>query len=333
MKSIGMIGCGEIAKLHAACIAETDGLQLKKVFDIEPGAARQFAEKTGSVCCQSVEDILGDWMIDAVYICTRHDTHADLIVAGLDAGKDVFCEKPMAMNLHECEAIKNALDRSGRKLMIGYNMRFAPMTVAFKQLLRQKNFRPDICQAVMATAPFFTSWAGLARQGGGALVCLGSHVFDLLRFLLEDEFSDVLCFQKRIRLQRPYLNNYVRIWAQTEKSTEVEISLHDQAAAGYSFSPCDRVVGLQMHGTGATAELFPYAGYSFYEREAKTISQQAVEKQTRAWGYVAENEAFLKVMEGALCAYPDFFDGLADVKMIELAQQSSDTKQWRKREG
>ena len=48
---------------------------------------------------------------------------------------------------------------------------------------------------------------------------------------------------------------------------------------------------------------------------------------------MAESETFLKVMEGVACAYPGFFDGWADVKMIELAQQSADTKQWRKREG
>lgn len=330
MKSIGMIGCGGIARLHAACMKEIGGLYLKKVFDIDPHAAQLFAVETGAARCKAVEEIFCDEAIDAVYICTRHDTHAALIEAGLRAGKDVFCEKPMAMNVQECEKIKKAMDESGRKLMVGYNMRFAPMTVAFKQLMRQKNFQPDICQATMATAPFLESWAGLPKQGGGALVCLGSHIFDLLRFLLEDEFAEILCVEKRIHLQAPYLENYVNIWARLEKSTMVEISLHDQAAESYSFSPAGKVVSLQMHGLGVTAELCPYAGYGFYGKK-KADQGRAPDGQVKAWGYMEENKIFLQVVEGAAPLYPGFSDGLADVEIIETAQEAAASKQWQRK--
>ncbi|MEV2212098.1 Gfo/Idh/MocA family oxidoreductase [Streptomyces sp. NPDC050997] len=124
--SVGLIGAGRMGSLHAETLAHRlPGVHLGAVADPAPGAARRLGDRLG--CATTYTDIgelLSDPRIDAVVIVTPARTHADLVQAAAEAGKAVYCEKPMAVTLAEADrAIKAAAD-AGMPLQVGFQRRY-----------------------------------------------------------------------------------------------------------------------------------------------------------------------------------------------------------------
>ncbi|HOQ28449.1 MAG TPA: Gfo/Idh/MocA family oxidoreductase, partial [Armatimonadota bacterium] len=98
MINLGLIGCGALGKIHAQCIAQIPEARfvayVDKVEDAAEAALKQFG---GDYATTDVETLLCDDSVDAVYICTRHDSHASLAIAAARAGKHILIEKPLAL--------------------------------------------------------------------------------------------------------------------------------------------------------------------------------------------------------------------------------------------
>ena len=121
--SFGLIGAGWIGSFHAETLARRlPGARLAAVADPQPGAAERLsAPKTYS----DPLDLIADRNIDAVAISSPAATHADLVVAAAQAGKHVFCEKPMALTLDDADRAIDAAHTAGVALQVGFNRRFA----------------------------------------------------------------------------------------------------------------------------------------------------------------------------------------------------------------
>jgi predicted dehydrogenase/threonine dehydrogenase-like Zn-dependent dehydrogenase len=141
-----------------------------------------------SVASSDVETTLADPEIACVAIATRHDSHADLVVKALDAGKHVFVEKPLALTLDELGTVESAWVRAVEKngstaLMVGFNRRFAPQIVKMKQLLTTLSVPKSFIITVNAGAIPPSHWTQDPLIGGGRIIGEGCHFIDLLRFL------------------------------------------------------------------------------------------------------------------------------------------------------
>src|SRR5579875_3666310 len=113
MLGIGLLGCGRIGRVHAQNVAAHPGARLVAAYDPAPGAAAAVAHAHGARTSASVDDILADTSIAAVLIASSTDTHADLLTRAAQAGKAVFCEKPIALDIARvdaCWAAIQALD-------------------------------------------------------------------------------------------------------------------------------------------------------------------------------------------------------------------------------
>ena len=122
MIGIGVIGVGRIGRMHAGLLArEVPGAALVAVHD----ADREAAESIGVRACE-LDELLADPGVDAVAICSSTETHADLIVAAAEAGKPIFCEKPISLDLAEVDRALAAVDAAGVPFQIGFNRRFDP---------------------------------------------------------------------------------------------------------------------------------------------------------------------------------------------------------------
>jgi myo-inositol 2-dehydrogenase / D-chiro-inositol 1-dehydrogenase len=122
--SFGLIGAGWIGSFHAETLARRlPGARLAAVADPVPGAAQRLpAPRT----YRDPLDLIADPSVDAVAICSPAATHADLVVAAAQAGKHVFCEKPMALTLEDADRAIDAARAAGVALQVGFNRRFAP---------------------------------------------------------------------------------------------------------------------------------------------------------------------------------------------------------------
>jgi predicted dehydrogenase len=127
--------------------------------------------------------LLADSSVDAVVVCTRHDTHADYVIRALDAGKHVFVEKPLAIERQDLERIYDAAQNSQKMVMVGFNRRFAPHVRKIKQLLESAPGPKSFVMTVNAGSIPPGHWTQDPKVGGGRLVGEACHFIDLLRFL------------------------------------------------------------------------------------------------------------------------------------------------------
>ncbi len=128
---VGMFGAGRIGQVHARSVAAHARSRLVAVSDPNRQAAEALAEEHGARIL-SGDDLLADKDIDAIVIAAPTDTHAGLIEAGIAAGKAVFCEKPVDLDLARAQACRDAVAAHKQPVMIGFNRRFDPDFAALK---------------------------------------------------------------------------------------------------------------------------------------------------------------------------------------------------------
>ena len=124
---IGLLGCGRIGRMHAEMIARRiPGLALTRVFDVRRAAAEETAAALGGVVDDTPEDLIGADDVDAIAICSSTDTHVELLVAGAAAGKPIFCEKPLTLDLPDLDRGLAAVEAAKVLLQVGFNRRYDP---------------------------------------------------------------------------------------------------------------------------------------------------------------------------------------------------------------
>jgi predicted dehydrogenase len=182
---LGVIGAGNFA--NATLLPALRGLSGLDQIGIMSGAglsARQSAERFGfTYCASDIDELLNDARINWLAVLTRHNQHAAQTVAGLLAGKDVFVEKPLTLNRAELIQVIQTQRTTGRRLMVGFNRRFAPMVQAMRA------FRPvgqpiTALIRVNAGAIPVNHWTRQSEIGGGRIIGEGCHFVDLLTYLI-----------------------------------------------------------------------------------------------------------------------------------------------------
>ena len=126
-----IFGAGRIGTVHAASIRMDPRSELVAVTDVMPDAAEALGRAYG-VAVRSAEDILADASIDAILIASSTNTHADLVEKGVAAGKAVFCEKPIDLDLARARRVQKTASTSKKPVMMGFNRRFDPNFSAIK---------------------------------------------------------------------------------------------------------------------------------------------------------------------------------------------------------
>jgi predicted dehydrogenase len=185
--SLGIIGAGQIAHFHVEAIAAC-GACVAAIADPDENAGRRLAARAGARYFTDPRQLLEDSGIQAVTIATPNATHFALAMAALAAGKDVLCEKPMTTSAADsAELVRAAAERPECIFQVGYMKRFNPGFQLFRDLL------PEIGEPIFAEVRVMAerrpatgeSWYGQpAQSGGGILTHSGSHLLDVIRFLL-----------------------------------------------------------------------------------------------------------------------------------------------------
>lgn len=192
---IGLIGLGAIGRLHFDCWRRCPGAELVAISDRNPGRlagewegkqfnlgaqAQEKVDLRGIVTFGGAAELIADPNVEAVDICMPTPWHAPLAIAALQAGKHVFCEKPMALSLAECVAMERAAQLAGRQLMVGHCLRYWPHYVKAWELLRSGEFGRAVYASFhresMAPTWSGSGWYLNARESGGVL---DLHIHDI----------------------------------------------------------------------------------------------------------------------------------------------------------
>ncbi len=122
-----VLGCGRIGKMHAEMLArQVSGTSVSVVFDVVDAAAQAVANDIGARVASSLAEAVDADDVDAVAICTSTDTHVEAMIAAAQAGRAIFCEKPISLGIDEVDRGLAAVAAAGVKLQIGFNRRFDP---------------------------------------------------------------------------------------------------------------------------------------------------------------------------------------------------------------
>ena len=189
---VGIIGAGRIGKVHAETIAfGLPQAEIVSITDLDHDAAARLARRCRiRAVAASSDEIFADPGIDAVLICSSTDTHAELIQKAADAGKQIFCEKPIALDLAKIDAALEAAARAGVKLQIGFNRRFDANFARVKQAVETGEIgMPRLLHIVSRDpAPPPISYV---KRSGGMFLDMTIHDFDMARFLIGDEVEEI----------------------------------------------------------------------------------------------------------------------------------------------
>lgn len=185
---VGVIGAGSISAVHFDAYVNNAEVDLVAVCDLNRERAEQKAEQYGArKVFTDYKELLADPEIDAVSICTWNDTHAEISIAALDAGKNVLCEKPLSKTVEEALQVQEAVRRSGKVLQVGFVRRFGTNTKVLKQFIDSG----DLGEIYFAKATCLRrlgnpgGWfSDINRSGGGPLIDLGVHIIDACWYLM-----------------------------------------------------------------------------------------------------------------------------------------------------
>ncbi len=202
---VSVIGAGNFASRVLIPAFKAGGAELRSLVSQGGVSALVHARRNGFEQAVSDTDaVFGDAGTRAVVVATRHDSHAELAVRALDAGKSVFVEKPLALTEEELDAVVEARRRAIERgeapvVMVGFNRRFAPLVVKMKAMLDQIAEPKTFVTVMNAGAIPASHWTQDAKIGGGRIVGEACHHIDLLRFLAGSPIVEA----HAVRLGRP----------------------------------------------------------------------------------------------------------------------------------
>ena len=242
---LGIIGTGGISNEHLKWYKQNPNVELVAFCDIDEERVHYMADRWGVPRERTYTDkdkMLAENKLDAVDVCTWNSAHAECAIAALNAGCHVLCEKPMAMNAREAQAMKDAADKNGKLLQIGFVRRYGWDADIVKEYIENGS----LGEIYYAKATYLRrngnpgGWFGdITRSGGGPLIDLGVHVIDLVRYLIGNPkpvSAFGATFQKlfdRPELRAPKDNmGYAGVAAPEVKS---DVTVEDLAAAMIRF--------------------------------------------------------------------------------------------------
>lgn len=311
---IGIVGTGGVAAVHAAILANDSRIKLQSFFDVETPRSQAMAARFGGNAAGTLAELLKE--SDAIFVCTPNTTHEDVASEVLEAGKNVFCEKPFALNLASATRLRDKAVRSGLIYQVGHNRRFAPVYKVLKEAIETNALQPLSVHAKMNRGELVNPpWVWNADLTGGFLYETPVHMFDLMTFFFGkvewvqvaarshghgelDDFSILLNFQSGL-----------------------QATMKTYAHASWHF-PFERFEVYGMHSTYETFEMESISITSGLESKTTTydFSLAGMHEQ---WGYIEEDRLFVDALEGKSKVPVSAEDGFRVVQLIEACYLSA----------
>jgi myo-inositol 2-dehydrogenase / D-chiro-inositol 1-dehydrogenase len=200
---IGMVGAGRIGRIHAGLLAgQVRGAVLAGVHDVRPAEASALAGELAVPAYDTAEEMLADPQVHAIAICSSTDTHADLAIACARAGKAIFCEKPLSLELAGVDRVRAAVVEAGVPFQIGFNRRFDPSHRSVRDAVAAGAVGAPHLVRISSRDPFPPP-LDYVRLSGGIFLDMTIHDFDMARYMTGLEVVEVYA-RGSVRIEPSY---------------------------------------------------------------------------------------------------------------------------------
>ena len=226
---IGIIGCGFVTNFkHLPILSKlAEQVELVAFCDIIEERAIKAAKEYGaerSKIYADYKELLKDESIDVVYVCTPNVSHSFITVDALEAGMHVMCEKPMAIDSTEAKKMLDAAKLTGKKLTIGYQNRFRKDSQLMHEICRSGDLGEIYYGKAFATrrraVPTWGVFMDKEKQGGGALIDIGTHALDLTLWMMDNYKPKVVMGSISHKLKYKNEGNSFGLWKPEEFNVE-----------------------------------------------------------------------------------------------------------------
>lgn len=322
MVRFALLGCGRIGRVHAANIAAGARSTLAMVYDVRVDEAREVAQQYGARVAAGADEVFSARDVDAVLVATSTQTHAEFIEAAVAAGRPVFCEKPIALDLERVNQCAARIGSSASLVQIGFNRRFDHGIAAMSAAVRAGELG-RVRQVVITSRDPGMPPPAYCRVSGGIFRDMTIHDFDMARFLLGEEPFEV--FAAGSRLVDPALMaetgdfDTTMTVLRTASGTQCHINNCRSSAYGYD----QRVEVFGHAGMLATGNHRPHELRKFSSAMTEVAAPYLhffIERYHQA--FVAELDAFVAAVEGNGEPVVGFEDGRKALVLAEAAKRS-----------
>lgn len=320
---IGVIGLGSIAQLvHLPNLSKLENAELVAVSEVKKNRLITIADKFNVVERYSdYNEMLEKSEIEAVIIATPTNTHKDIAIDCLNAGKDVLVEKPLARTYAEAKAVVDAAKKNKRKLMVGMNLRYRPDTMLLRSIVSSGEIGE----------PFYTKCGWVRRQsseekwftkkeeaGGGVIIDLGIHLLDLALWLMNyPEVDSVSC------------KNYFHNTKNVEDTSISFLKFKNDSLINLEVSwslPTDKDhFYLSVFGTKGSFTLSPLHVYKRINNEILDLTPAQIDNATTLFkkSYLNELKSFVGAVKELNPLLSPGEEALERMKIIEAMYQSA----------
>jgi myo-inositol 2-dehydrogenase/D-chiro-inositol 1-dehydrogenase len=313
--NIGIIGAGYIGGVHAGVLARDARARVACVYDIAPERAQLLARTSGAEVCANVREVVAK--SDAVFITTPNTKHTELAIAAARAGKHVFCEKPMATNLDEANAVLDAATGSAGVFQVGHNRRFAPVYAELKRLITEEH-APHSAHIKMNRGELVNpEWVGDPEITGGFLYETTIHMFDMARFLF-GEVAEMAAYGSSH--EYPETDEFSVIM---KFRSGFHCTFASSADASWLF-PFERVEVFCHHATILTREMESLIISAGLENAHTKRSMHQLAKEEK-WGYAQEDKAFIDAIVNRKPPPVTAMDGYKSVELVQACYRAVQT--------
>lgn len=315
----GLLGAGRIGKVHAKAVASNPQAKLVAVADAFEKAANDISSAYGAEV-RSIEAIEKADDIDAVIICTPTDTHADLIERFARAGKAIFCEKPIDLDVKRVEDCLKVVEKTGATLMVGFNRRFDPHFAAVRKAIDDGAIGEVEMVTITSRDPGAPP-VDYIKRSGGIFRDMTIHDFDMARFLLGEDPVAVsahasVLVDKAIGEAGDF--DSVSVILETATGKQCVISNSRRATYGYDQR-------IEVHGSTGMVAAENQRPVSIEVANAKGYTRPPLHdffmtRYTEA--YAIEIAAFIEAVTKGKTAAPSGRDGLIALALADAALRS-----------
>jgi len=332
MLSVALVGAGRVGRIRAAVIQNSGDAAVKVVADVNLPRAQELAQQTRAKATSEWRAAVARRDVDAVVVATPTKFHAEIALAGLEAGKHVLCEKPLARTVDEAHRIVGLAESARRVLKTGFNYRHMAHVRKAKALIEDGALGPLYflrCRYGHGGRPGYEkAWYTDAElSGGGVLLEQGIHIFDLVRYLL-GEPSEILVHIQRFFWDFPSVEDNGFCLLQTEAGQLAQIHV--------SWTQWVNLFDLEIFGQHGYLELQGRDGHYGPQRltegrrkpDHSRPAEQSFEFAPPDDSWEVEWREFLNAIQTGQEPLGSGWDGLRAQQIVEAAYQSARRQGW-----
>lgn len=328
VKSVAILGAGRIAWVHAKALSQM-GVKIACVFDVIEHTAQKLAHTVGAVVTDSATSAIAHPHVTAVYICTPTGTHIDFIEQSVHAGKAVFCEKPLSLDVSLARQCAENLKHSDVPIMMGFNRRFDPTHMAVKQAVHNGDIGHIHNLMIISRDPRLPPLS-YVEHSGGLFMDMTIHDFDMTRYILGDKDKIVSVFASGGVRINPDIIQYNDIdtgavYMQSASGVLCQILNSRQAVYGYD----QRVEVFGSNGMVQSDNMHENTMIKYIKNTPKTQARlEDFFLQRYADSYRLQSESFWQSVTQNTPVATTVQDGLQAMELAKIAEKSLRQNQW-----